>query len=77
MAELKPCPFCGGEAEIKKFRASYSVLPQKYDGIAIRATCKKCGAVSPYKRSKMHGNFKEWEEEKAIEAWNRRAEDGK
>lgn len=31
MAELRPCPFCGGEAEVKKV-----------EGIWFVVNCKKC-----------------------------------
>lgn len=72
--KLKPCPFCGSEAEINRFSVSYSLPPSKYKGEAIRVRCKNCWAMSPYKSSKMHGNFKAWEEDKAVEAWNRRAD---
>lgn len=34
MAELKPCPFCGGRARIKKLVV--------FQGFAV--TCEKCGA---------------------------------
>lgn len=56
--ELKPCPFCGGEARICSagFEATY-----------IRcANIKDCGCKF------------EWfdTEEEAIEAWNRRADNG-
>lgn len=56
MAELKPCPFCGGEAKLD--RATHSSL----------VYCKECRAstklidFSPEYAS----------DEKAIEAWNRR-----
>ena len=72
MDELKPCPFCGGEAEIIKIKVSFHDENNQYDGIAIRAECKTCKTTSPYKRSKIHGWFKIGEKEKAIEAWNRR-----
>lgn len=75
MSELKPCPFCGGEAEIHRFHVSYTATIPKYEGIAIRVRCKKCFAHSPYKASKMLGNFREGEEAKAIDAWNKRAFD--
>lgn len=61
MTELKPCPFCGGEAEM--------ATEHYYDDKKISyVVCKRCDArggfflVSPKYAS----------EAKAIEAWNRR-----
>ena len=58
MAELKPCPFCGGKARWV-YRKPFGVV-----------ACKECGA-RPY----LHCD--EYEEmdskNRAIEAWNRRA----
>lgn len=71
--KLKLCPFCGGEAQIIHIRASYD--DYDYDGIAMVVKCKRCGAVSPYKRGTMHGNFRWDERDKAADAWNRRAGD--
>ena len=59
MAELKPCPFCGGYA------FSTNNLPT-YGCYAYRVICEDCSISTPLK----------WTEEKAIEAWNRRVEDG-
>ena len=56
MAELKPCPFCGGEAK-----------PIKIDG----EWYIKCGNYC-CEQSVLYEDV-----EMAIEAWNRRAEDGK
>lgn len=63
MAELKPCPFCGGEA-----KEVYRYDP--FDGYqgdcgCFIASCSKCST-----------QIAERTKEKAIEAWNRRAEDG-
>ena len=56
MSELKPCPFCGGEAD------------WFWDGINQRwqIHCEDCTAVISCDGL-----------EDAIEAWNRRVEDGK
>ena len=54
--ELKPCPFCGGEAFVHKFTI---------DGISVM--CRVCHAQTGHQTKEVH----------AIEAWNRRADDGK
>ena len=56
MTELKPCPFCGGEAKMhKRLNAPYHA-----------AVCKdtKCSGHNLY--------VLYWSEAEAIEAWNRR-----
>ena len=59
---LKPCPFCGGEANVIEHR--FHGLDSSY---GVR--CKECKAET-------HQFYES--EEKAIEAWNRRAgEEGK
>ena len=57
MAELKPCPFCGGE----EFEV-VSVYGEEY-----YVNCLNCTTCGPGGETY----------EEAIEAWNRRAEDGK
>ena len=62
MAELKPCPFCGGEAVI-------SVDPDAVEDTqgrrwAYNAVCIRCCATSGLT----------YTSQKAKEAWNRRAE---
>ena len=57
--ELKPCPFCGGEAELKQHRR---------DGLTIR--CKKC-SIKRVQRVKTYSL--EWLEETMRKAWNQRA----
>lgn len=57
--ELKPCPFCGGEA--KKQAVKTTILGDTYWG--IKCTKCNCGTVGY-----LNYNY-------AIKAWNRRAND--
>ena len=59
MAELKPCPFCGGEAYIREH--TRIAKPRRYT--YFRVGCEECGLRFP--------KFSETIAE-AIEAWNRR-----
>lgn len=60
MSDLKPCPFCGGEAKVERSLRSFTPeLWETYD----YAKCKKCGA-------RVEGA----DEAEAIEAWNARYE---
>ena len=61
MAELKPCPFCGGEAEITEFDPfnGYQGSMNMYS-----VHCKKCGAEIVRNQNKDY----------AVDAWNRRAD---
>ena len=58
--ELKPCPFCGGEAEIIK---TNQCMAKYYSVVCKNKSCRGRGA-KPIS-SKHH----------AIAAWNRRAND--
>lgn len=65
--ELKPCPFCGGEA--------YFRTPQKEKGNAmcgVSVECKKCGAM-PYVIFVYEFLSDTEKKEAAAKAWNRRA----
>lgn len=62
MAELKPCPFCGNE------KVSVATHTPAKSRPYFTVHCYKCGC------SKFTHHKSEIE---AIEAWNRRAEDGK
>ena len=55
--ELKPCPFCGGKPFIS------ARLPYFGETPTVAVVCEKCNAASKHYVK----------EEKAIEAWNRRA----
>ena len=69
MAELKPCPFCGGKAKI------YATTTRTYpDHGKHYCYCEKCLATGR--------SFSDFENDgssvfKAIEAWNRRVDNGK
>jgi len=56
--ELKPCPFCGGEAEATNYVIEASVA------------CKKCDATI----TKEHGQYDDTGYDAAIVAWNTRAD---
>ena len=77
--ELKPCPFCGGKAKLMGGKV-YTIPEYGENGAYVGADievepswveCQNCHATGQ--------TFDESDEdpEKAIEAWNRRADDGK
>lgn len=79
MAELKPCPFCGGEAKVS------DVITFRKDGKTIE--CTKCHARSKYvlidSPTLTYFGLDEstrYTAEQAVQIvtdlWNRRAEDG-
>lgn len=58
MKELKPCPFCGGEAICYDYAPTWATTHKWV------VECSICGANIPLYKIK----------EEAIEAWNRRTE---
>lgn len=79
MDELKPCPFCGGEAQIECTSAVNADCLSKI--FVIR--CQKCGLRSPepfriFARIENNGEceFDDTQKIAAIEFWNRRADNG-
>ena len=64
MSKLKPCPFCGGKAELRIHRGDYGYTPDIYI-----AECKWCGA----KISEVSGNYVDLKE-RVIGKWNTRTE---
>ena len=60
MDELKPCPFCGGDAIIKAYH-------KDYDDKCCIVSCVNCDVETPMYEFRAD----------AIEAWNRRAYDGR
>ena len=74
MSELKPCPFCGGEAKLEKSTRAF------VGGKSTKCSlvhCSKCNArtakfdITDYGRSS-HSLAARLD---AIEAWNRRVHD--
>ena len=79
--ELKPCPFCGGKAEVRFVSKELPHILKKYHNRFVFAGCRKCGIVtaiynafnktrSPLK----NGANTQRAIKRAIEAWNRRAD---
>ncbi len=64
--KLKPCPFCGGEAEFKTIEKD---MLSRQDYIWVR--CSKCEATS----KKFESNLYSSAAEDAAKAWNRRIKD--
>lgn len=67
MTELKPCPFCGGEAVVDKYPV------RGYEpAVSFEVRCSICG------QKRVGGYFdtvdksEKWARRKAIEAWNNR-----
>ena len=65
MSELKPCPFCGGEAEIKRVGNEYTKKR------AIHIDCSTFGCTVQIRVAALRHNH-EWCEEKATDKWNTR-----
>ena len=61
--ELKPCPFCGGRAGIRRFAGKV------FDAYKVYCMNEDC-CIEPA----THSYYYKIE---AIEAWNRRADDGR
>lgn len=72
MAELKPCPFCGGKAS----RGVGAMTPYYFEA---QAHCECCGAEIRYRISVAYW-YKNPEKEakrQISRMWNRREDDGK
>ena len=64
MAELKPCPFCGGKAKL--ILTTEDNRGRKYGYVRCGKDYPNCCVIQPSEILLI----------KAIEAWNRRDEDG-
>lgn len=62
--ELKPCPFCGGEARLRKLGKNYAVR------------CRQCGATGATFRPMPWHKVVFIAQGEARTAWNRRTNDG-
>ena len=67
MNELKPCPVCGGKAEIKR-ECDYGDPPHWY------AICTKCGISGCFIGLYIHGENDEECINECVKKWNRRAD---
>jgi Lar family restriction alleviation protein len=65
--KLKPCPFCGGKAELKKSKLPDDIA---FDGYLYCVVCQ-CG----YKVAMRDSAATRESEEYIIDFWNRRATD--
>lgn len=65
MSELKPCPFCGGEAELKHQGNNYTKKR------AVYIECKTFGCFG-LQRVGVIRNTMEWAEDQVIKKWNTR-----
>ena len=60
MSDLKPCPFCGGEAKMYRYYPPFG----RRSRVTVRCTICRCNSGEWGRK------------DKAIEAWNRRWADG-
>lgn len=69
-AELKPCPFCGGDAELDTRQGYAQFPPNGKSGTRIVVYCRDCGADLGVCREDVSGI----EPEQVVEMWNSRWE---
>ena len=94
MAELKPCPFCGGtrlKLDSKQTRAGYTGIDALVERETYSVRCNVCharggavgGKVIHSRLDVYKDNMPKWAttsdelKAKAIDAWNRRTNDGR
>ena len=71
MAELKPCPFCGGEA---KTIVDYDTCSSDKLLMSAYVQCSVCGIYQRIKFDASHKRFEDFTDafERAISLWNQR-----
>ena len=67
-AELKPCPVCNSEAELKEAHYLESELPYSY----VHCTSESC--TLNHNTAHFSGNTEAKNSENAVSAWNKRLE---
>lgn len=60
--ELKPCPFCGGEAEIIEAFGDFAAMCKECDAAAASADTES-GAAKAWNKRKWHQTYREYFEE--------------
>ncbi len=69
MPELLPCPFCGGEGDLKK------IGNEHHKKQMAQIDCSTPGCFAQQKVAILTGRMTyEWAKEKVIERWNKRAD---
>ena len=72
MADLKPCPFCGGEA---KTVVGYDTVGGGEFKLSAYVQCTVCGIYQRIKFDAYQKQFSDYEDvfERAISLWNQRS----
>ena len=65
MSDLKPCPYCGGEASHRAYTDAYELEKHNIE-------CANCGAEAGY--GDCTGGLSWSSKDKAFKAWNNRAQ---
>lgn len=82
--ELKHCPFCGGKAKVEQTSCGIMETNRGSAMFNFSIRCRKCKATAPYAYGCIAANLSEtgelnvWHDDRpsAIEAWNRRVNNG-